>query len=174
MPSTPPTLRPARSEGLQVLLSESDRDRLKRILKERRAAIDPVAVGFPARRSGPGRRAAGLSQEQMDELLKRTQGTYNRFENGRLASPSTEFLTATGTVLQLSQHEWAFLWRLTRKELPPAPLHPVADTATAGVWHHTIQRISGAAAYLHDLEWNIVAHNDDFQRLRIFSVDAPE
>ncbi|MFJ5829094.1 helix-turn-helix domain-containing protein [Streptomyces sp. NPDC093089] len=62
------------------------------MLQERRAALDPVTAGFPARGSGPGRKAVGLSQEQMDELLVRTHGTCNRFENGRLAHPGGEMI----------------------------------------------------------------------------------
>ncbi|MEU6215158.1 helix-turn-helix domain-containing protein [Streptomyces sp. JL4002] len=146
-------------------LSVSDRRRLKELLQQRRAAIDPVTAGFPLRTPGPGRRAAGLSQEQMDELLTRTRGTYNRFENGQLANAGGEFLTAVARTLGLDEQEWAFLWRLIRKENPPTPLHHGSGMSVAGVWQQAMDAIGGAIAYLHDAEWNVLAHNEEFPRL---------
>ncbi|MFD0368167.1 helix-turn-helix domain-containing protein [Streptomyces sp. NPDC127114] len=145
-------------------LSASDRGRLKEILQKRRAALDPVTMGFPERRPGPGRRAAGLSQEQMDVLLTRTVGTYNRFENGQLANPATDFLTAVARTLRLDEHEWAFLWQLLRKERPPHPLHSSSGMSIAGVWHRIIDRVGDSVAFVHDAEWNVLVHNEGFRR----------
>ncbi|MEU4063440.1 helix-turn-helix domain-containing protein [Streptomyces wedmorensis] len=147
-------------------LSASDRGRLKEVLQARRAAIDPVTVGFPRRVPGPGRRAAGLSQEQMDSLLIRTPGTYNRFENGQLANPGTDLLTTVARTLRLDEQEWAFLWLITRKENPPHALHSSSGTSIAGgVWQRVIDQISGAIAYVSDAEWNIIVHNEEFRLL---------
>ncbi|MFJ7069592.1 helix-turn-helix domain-containing protein [Streptomyces sp. NPDC101115] len=146
-------------------LSASDRRRLKEILQQRRAALDPVTMGFPKRLPGPGRRAAGLSQEQMDVLLTRTVGTYNRFENGQLANPGTDFLTAVARTLRLDEQEWAFLWRLIRKEHPPHALHSSSGMSIAGVWQRIIDRVGDSVAFIHDAEWNVLAHNEEFRRL---------
>lgn len=140
-----------------------DRRILKQLLQERRAAIDPVTVGFPPRAPGPGRRAAGLSQEQMDELLTRTPGTYNRFENGQLAKPGADLLTAVARILRLDEQEWAFLWRLTRRGNPPSTLHEASGMSVSGVWRRAVDQIRGAMAYIHDVEWNVIAHNEDFR-----------
>ncbi|MFG2292959.1 helix-turn-helix domain-containing protein [Streptomyces sp. NPDC048603] len=144
-------------------MSASDRGRLKEILQARRAAIDPVTMGFPKRLPGPGRRAAGLSQEQMDLLLTRTPGTYNRFENGQLASPGADLLTAVARTLRLSEQEWAFLWMITRKENPPHALYDTSGTSIALPWQRVIDQIAGALAYISDAEWNVVVHNEDFR-----------
>ncbi|MFD0144205.1 MULTISPECIES: MmyB family transcriptional regulator [unclassified Streptomyces] len=146
-------------------LSASDRGRLKEILQARRAAIDPVAMGFPKRGPGPGRRAAGLSQEQMDVLLTRTPGTYNRFENGQLANPGSDLLAAVARTLLLDEQEWAFLWLVTRKENPPHALHSSSGTSIAEAWQRIIDHIHGALAYVNDAEWNLIVHNEDFRRL---------
>ncbi|MFE0701599.1 helix-turn-helix domain-containing protein [Streptomyces sp. NPDC058872] len=147
-------------------LSASDRGRLKKILQARRAAIDPVTMGFPKRMPGPGRRAAGLSQEQMDVLLTRTPGTYNRFENGQLFNPGVDLLTAVARTLRLDEQEWAFLWLITRKENPPHALHgSSAMSVTVGSWQRVVDQISGALAYVSDAEFNVIVHNEDFRRL---------
>lgn len=144
--------------------SADDRGRLKEILRARRAAIDPVETGFPARMPGPGRRAAGLSQEQMDVLLTRTPGTYNRFENGQLATPGADLLTAVARTLRLDEQEWAFLWLITRKESPPHALRSSSGTSIAGAWQQVADHIHGALAYVNDAEWNVVVHNEEFRR----------
>lgn len=146
-------------------LALADRDSLKQLLRERRAAIDPTTEGFPRRTPGPGRRAAGLSQEQMDELLGRAPGTYNRFENGQLARPGDDFLTAVARTLRLNEQEWTFLWRLARKVNPPFTLHRDSGMSVPGVWQRVVDEITGAMAYINDVEWNVLARNDDFCRL---------
>ncbi|MFI8504488.1 helix-turn-helix domain-containing protein [Streptomyces sp. NPDC085524] len=145
--------------------SAGDRGRLKGILQARRAAIDPVSVGFPGRRPGPGRRAAGLSQEQMDVLLTRTAGTYNRFENGQLSSPGAGLLTSVARTLRLDEQEWAFLWLITRKESPPHALHGSSGTSIAEAWQRVADHIHGALAFVNDAEWNVIVHNEDYRRL---------
>ncbi|MET9952159.1 helix-turn-helix domain-containing protein [Streptomyces sp. NPDC006339] len=144
-------------------LSAAERSALKELLHARRAAIDPVTKGFPPRLPGPGRRAAGLGQEQMDELLTRARGTYNRFENGRLARPSGEFLTAVAQVLELSEQEWTFLWELTRKENPSCTLHSSSGMDIAGIWQRLLDEVGGALAYVSDVEFNVIAHNEEFR-----------
>lgn len=144
-------------------LTTGDRAALKKVLQERRAAIDPASKGFPRRAGGPGRRAAGLSQEQMDDLLARARGTYNRFENGQLRRPPADFLTAVAKSLELSEQEWMFLWQLTRRENPPRALHEPSATALSGMWQELLDRVDGVIAYVNDTEFDIVAHSEDFR-----------
>ncbi|CAL9646752.1 MmyB family transcriptional regulator [Streptomyces sp. enrichment culture] len=146
-------------------LSAHDRRSLKKLLQERRASIDPVTRGFPRRLPGPGRRAAGLSQEQMDELILRARGTYNRLENGQLAGPGADLLASVAKVLGLSEQEWAFLWQTTRKENPPYPLHSSAGNTLAGMWRKVIESMTDTIAYINDAEWNLVTCNEDFRRV---------
>ncbi|WP_418955235.1 helix-turn-helix domain-containing protein [Streptomyces tritici] len=146
-------------------LAASDRHSLKQLLQERRAAIDPQSAGLPRRVPGPGRRAAGLSQEQMDELLDRAPGTYNRFENGKLANPGNALLTDVARVLRLTEQEWAVLWRLARKESPPHALHRDSGMSVPGVWQRVVDQVTGAMAYINDAEWNVLAHNEEYRRL---------
>ncbi|MEU9197240.1 helix-turn-helix domain-containing protein [Streptomyces hundungensis] len=146
-------------------LAAADRAALRALLRERRAAVSPASLGFPPRKPGPGRRAAGLSQEQLDLLLERTPGTYNRFENGQLATPSAELLCAVATVLRFDEQEWVFLWRLTRRENPPSPLHRASGLSVPGEWQRVVDGISGALAYINDAEWNLLAHNKEFAAL---------
>ncbi|MEV7523958.1 helix-turn-helix domain-containing protein [Streptomyces sp. NPDC091371] len=121
-------------------------------------------MGFPKRGPGPGRRAAGLSQEQMDVLLTRTPGTYNRFENGQIGAPGADLLTAVARTLRLDEQEWAFLWLITRKESPPHALHGSAGTSIASAWQRVADHIHGALVYVSDAEFNVVVHNEEFRR----------
>ncbi|WP_406343373.1 helix-turn-helix domain-containing protein [Streptomyces sp. NBC_00648] len=152
------------NEGPVLPLAARDRMSLKTLLQERRAAIHPESAGFPPRQAGPGRRVAGLSQEQMDILLERTPGTYNRFENGQL-NPTAEFLTNVARTLRLNEQEWTFLWRLTRREYPPYTLHRDSGMSVPGVWQRVVEQIDGAMAYITDAAWNLLAHNAEFAAL---------
>ncbi|MGW2816888.1 hypothetical protein [Streptomyces sp. NPDC001415] len=118
-PAGAPIDRPHLRKALPLHLADADRAALRSLLRERallrerRAAVSPGSAGFPPRRPGPGRRAAGLSREQMDLLLDRTPGTYNRFENGQLPTPSAELLTAVATLRPINHALYGPGWVTT-------------------------------------------------------------
>ncbi|GAA3394804.1 hypothetical protein GCM10017752_41600 [Streptomyces roseoviridis] len=99
----------------------------------------------------------------MDELLMRARGTYNRFENGRLAHPAGDFLVAVAEILELSEQEWAFLWQLTRRENPSCTLHSSSGMDVPGIWQRLLDRVGGALAYVNDVEFNVIAYNEEFR-----------
>ncbi|MFJ3901100.1 XRE family transcriptional regulator [Streptomyces sp. NPDC090025] len=144
--------------------ADHDRRALKEFLQERRAAIAPQSVGFPAP-SGRGRRAAGVSQEQLDQLLCRAPGTYNRLENGQMPNPAGELLSRLAWLLRMNEQDWAILWRLTRREHPPYTLHRDSGLALPGVWRGVVEAVSGVMAYVNDAEWNVLAVNAEFRAL---------
>ena len=137
---------------------------LRRLLTERRNAVHPGSFGLTARTEGSGRRAAGLTQEQMDLLTDRTPGTFNRLENGRLASPSRALLERVAEILRLSEQEWTALWLYARGHHPPAPLSPESGLSVPGAWKEVVDGI-GHMAYVNDASYNVLAHNAAFAGL---------
>ncbi|MFF6844644.1 helix-turn-helix transcriptional regulator [Streptomyces tanashiensis] len=142
---------------------DTNKKALKKLLVERRALIEPEDHGL-TRPTKQGRRAAGLSQQQVDELTGQATNTYNRLENGRLASPTVEYLEQVARLFGLNEQEWVSLCRYAGIGDPPYPLHPSSGLEVPGVWQEAVDCFSHMA-YVTDASWNLLAHNQQWAEL---------
>ncbi|MFE7547085.1 helix-turn-helix transcriptional regulator [Streptomyces gardneri] len=136
---------------------------LQALLVLRRALIEPESHGF-ARPSGQGRRAAGLTQHQVDDLTGTARNTYNRLESGRTPNPPIEYLEQVARLFGLNEQEWGTLCRFAGIGDPPYPLHPDTGLQVPGVWQEAVEGISHPA-YVNDASWNLLAYNQAFADL---------
>ncbi|MFI6653217.1 helix-turn-helix domain-containing protein [Streptomyces sp. NPDC050529] len=130
---------------------------LKRFLRDRRDRIAPETVG-KSRPAGQGRRAPGLSQHQVDELLGQPINTCYLLENGRNLNPSDDLLRAVARLYQLDEHEWVLLYRYAREEEPPRHLYPETGYQVPAAWQPALDGIEHMA-YVCDAAWDVIAHN---------------
>ncbi|MEV6165731.1 helix-turn-helix transcriptional regulator [Streptomyces sp. NPDC052052] len=136
---------------------------LKALLTERRALINPEAVGL----TGPskqGRRAPGLSQHQVDQLLNRGRNTCNRLENGQIRNPDADLLRDVAHLYGLNEQEWVSLCRYAGIGDPPGPLTLHSGKEVPGVWQEAVDGMSHMA-YVTDASWDMLAYNAAFARL---------
>lgn len=133
---------------------------LRKFIKDRRDRIDPrqLGLGVP---TGQGRRAPGLSQQQVDDLLNLPEKTCNRLENGRNPNPSTELLRSIAQLFRLKEDEWVLLWRYAREEEPPGRLYPETGYQVPAAWQAAVDGIDHMA-YVGDAAWDVIAHNKRF------------
>ncbi|AYA20185.1 XRE family transcriptional regulator [Streptomyces alfalfae] len=131
---------------------------LRALLRERRALIAPESHGF-SRPSGQGRRAPGLSQHQVDQLLHRTFGTYHRLESGNYPNAPTTLLRDVARLFGLNEQEWVSLNRYALLQDPPGPLHLSSGKEVPGVWQEAVDGISHMA-YVTDASWDMLAYNE--------------
>ncbi|WP_330278808.1 helix-turn-helix transcriptional regulator [Streptomyces sp. NBC_00569] len=136
---------------------------LRALLRERRALIGPESHGF-TRPTGQGRRAPGLSQHQVDQLLHRTLGTYHRLESGNYPNPPTVLLRDVALLFDLDEQEWVSLCRYALLQDPPGPLHQSSGKEIPGFWQDAVDGI-GHMAYVTDASWDLIAHNSAFASL---------
>ncbi|MFE4915856.1 helix-turn-helix domain-containing protein [Streptomyces sp. NPDC056652] len=135
-----------------------NRAALRALLTERRAAIDPVTHGL-SRPTGSGRRAPGLSQEQVAYLLGRTRRAYQELEAGTCSTPSVDLLREVAQLYRMNEHEWIALHRYALGEDPSGPLDADSGYQVAGAWQQTVDAM-GEMAYLTDRSWNLLAANE--------------
>lgn len=140
-----------------------DKQGLQALLRESRALIDPGAFGL-FRPTRQGRRAPGLTQAQMDQLLHRAHGTYNRLETGNYRNPPEGLLRDVARLLAFTEHEWELLWRYTRRCDPPTGLNPSSGQEIAAIWREVMDGISHMA-YVTDQSWRVVTYNQPFADL---------
>ncbi|MGQ4376134.1 helix-turn-helix domain-containing protein [Streptomyces sp. SAS_267] len=134
---------------------------LRVLLTKRRASVAPEAHGL-RRPSGKGRRAAGLAQHQVDLLLNRGPGTYQRLESGKYRNPPVDLLHDLARLLGLSELEWITLCRYAGIGDPPCPLTPQSGEQVPHLWNDAVKGISHAACVM-SASWNILAHNQPFE-----------
>ncbi|MET9646950.1 helix-turn-helix domain-containing protein [Streptomyces syringium] len=137
-----------------------DKEALQKLLRARRALIAPEEHGL-ARPARQGRRAPGLAQSQIDQLLHRAPGTFNRLETGNHPNPPEDLLRDVARLLAFNEHEWTLLWLYTVHRDPPYPLHPRSGTEVPGAWQEVVNSMSHMA-YLNDQSWNVLAYNEAF------------
>ncbi|GAA2770476.1 hypothetical protein XF35_40875 [Streptomyces platensis subsp. clarensis] len=130
---------------------------LKALLEERRALIKPEDHDL-TRPTGQGRRARGLSQQQVDELTARAPHTYNRLETGRYTNPPVDYLRQVARLFGLNEQEWVSLCRYAGIGDPPGPLTAASGLEVPGVWQEAVDGITHMA-YVTDASWNLLAHN---------------
>ncbi|MGX1671017.1 MmyB family transcriptional regulator [Streptomyces sp. NPDC055400] len=136
---------------------------LRALLRERRALIAPESHGF-TRPTGQGRRAPGLSQHQVDQLLHRTLGTYHRLESGSYPNPPTDLLREVAHLFDLNEQEWVSLCRYALLQDPPGPLRPSSGKEIPGIWQEAVDGIEHMA-YITDASWDMLTYNSAFAAL---------
>ncbi|MFD3516253.1 helix-turn-helix domain-containing protein [Streptomyces sp. NPDC058657] len=137
---------------------------LKALLKARRERIDAETMGFVRTPGRQGRRARGLSQTQVDQLINRAAGVYHRLETGTYTNPPFDLLADVARLFRLDEQEWVSLCRYARASDPPAPLYPRSGKEVPGAWQEAVDGISHMA-YVTDCSWQLVAHNKAFDAL---------
>ncbi|MET9803211.1 helix-turn-helix domain-containing protein [Streptomyces sp. NPDC006368] len=140
-----------------------DKVALRCLLRERRAMIAPESHGL-SRPTRQGRRAPGLSQAQIDQILHRAPDTYGRLESGRYTNPPGGLLQDVARLFGLNEQEWIALWRYALGQDPPHPLNSRAGEEIPGVWRAVLDGFS-QMAYINDRSWNLLARNSRFDAL---------
>lgn len=136
---------------------------LTKLLRDRRALIAPETHGLP-RPTGPGRRAPGLSQAQVDEVLGYSERTYQRLESGNYPSPPVELLRDVARLYGMNEQEWSTFCQLARGENPPYPLYDTSGDAVPSAWADAVTGCMHPA-YVTDASWNLLACNKAFHEL---------
>lgn len=134
---------------------------LRQMLSAARARISPES--FPglasslAQRDRRGRRGGGgLTQAQVDTLLGRQPGTYNRLENGRRVNAS--LLQEVADLLRLDHQEWVALWRYALGREPPRARGGDLAPHVPSTWRLVVDA-QPMISYVTDRDWNVLAWN---------------
>lgn len=126
---------------------------LGRYLKERRARLDPAALGLPLAR----RRTPGLRREEVAQRAHVSSTWYTWLEQGRGGAPSAEVLERLAGALQLSDVEREHLFLLAQNRPPEVRYQPAAEVPPR------LQRVLDALAYcpamVRTATWDVLAWN---------------
>ncbi|MGA3157191.1 MAG: helix-turn-helix transcriptional regulator [Steroidobacteraceae bacterium] len=122
-------------------------------LKDRRAKLDPAALGFPLTR----RRTPGLRREEVAQRANVSTTWYTWLEQGRGGAPSAEVLNRIAHALMLTdvEREHLFLLALGR---PPEVRYRAANGVTPRL-QRVLDSLEFSPAYVKSSTWDIVAWN---------------
>ncbi|QES39650.1 MULTISPECIES: helix-turn-helix domain-containing protein [Streptomyces] len=133
---------------------------LRQLLRWKRSRLEPASVGLRPR-TGRGRRAPGLSQAQVAQLLYVSERTYAQLERGEMPSPAAGFLDRVCEVLRLEEDERTALYVYALGHEPPRPRDPLAGQDIHGAWHEAVASVA-RPCYVNDVAWNVLACNEAF------------
>ncbi|MFD7233581.1 XRE family transcriptional regulator [Streptomyces sp. NPDC059881] len=135
---------------------------LQQILRARRQAIAPEDVGLSRRSPGSrrGPRVSGLTQTDVDFLMDRGVGTYQKVESGALR-PSQEYVLELARVLRFEDSEYVYAHLELFGTEPVQPLNPDAGLMVPPSWQRALagQR---EMAYVNDRRYDLRLHNEAF------------
>jgi transcriptional regulator with XRE-family HTH domain len=122
-------------------------------LRDRRAKLDPVALGFPLTR----RRTPGLRREEVAQRANVSATWYTWLEQGRGGAPSADVLDRIARALMLTdiEREHLFLIGLGR---PPEVHYQAADGVTPRL-QRVLDSLELSPAIVKTSTWDIVAWN---------------
>ncbi|WP_426754590.1 helix-turn-helix transcriptional regulator [Myxococcus sp. Y35] len=122
-------------------------------LRERRARLDPVALGYPAGR----RRTSGLRREEVAQRANISPTWYSWLEQGRGGAPSAQVLDRIAQALMLTDVEREHLFLLGLGRPPEVRYRPFGGVTPR------LQRVLDAMgvcpAMVRTATWDIVAWN---------------
>jgi transcriptional regulator with XRE-family HTH domain len=122
-------------------------------LKDRRAKLDPAALGFP-----PGRRRTpGLRREEVAQRANISSTWYTWLEQGRGGAPSADVLERIARALMLTdvEREHLFLLGLGR---PPEVRYNRKEGVTPRL-QHVLDALNPTPAVIRTATWDVVAWN---------------
>jgi hypothetical protein len=135
---------------------------LRQLLERCRARVAPEHVGLTTRPAGgPGRKAPGLTQSDMDVLTQRSSGTYGRFETGRRVQ-KPEYANEVAKILGMSEREYTEMYLLLYGHQPPHPLDQLTGMTVPEVWDVIVQGTSHIA-YVTNGQWDVLTGNQPFR-----------
>jgi transcriptional regulator with XRE-family HTH domain len=122
-------------------------------LKDRRAKLDPAALGFSAGR----RRTPGLRREEVAQRANISPTWYTWLEQGRGGAPSADVLDRIARALMLTdvEREHIFLLALGR---PPEVRYHASDGVTPRL-QRVLDALEPCPALIRTATWDIVAWN---------------
>jgi transcriptional regulator with XRE-family HTH domain len=128
-------------------------NRLGAYLKDRRAKLDPAALGFPAGR----RRTPGLRREEVAQRANISPTWYTWLEQGRGGAPSADVLNRIARALMLTEveREHLFLLGLGR---PPAVRYRKDEGVTPRL-QRVLDALEPSPALIRTAVWDVVAWN---------------
>ncbi|MFT3768394.1 MAG: helix-turn-helix domain-containing protein [Minicystis sp.] len=130
-----------------------DGNALGAFLRDRRGKLDPVALGYGARR----RRTPGLRREEVAQRAQLSATWYTWLEQGRAGPPSTDVLERLSSALALTRAEREYLFLLAQNR-PPAVDTDATSTITPAL-QRVLDRLELAPAILRTAEWDVLAWN---------------
>jgi transcriptional regulator with XRE-family HTH domain len=122
-------------------------------LRERRARLDPAALGLPTTR----RRTPGLRREEVAQRACVSATWYTWLEQGRGGAPSTEALERIAAALLLNEVEREHLFLLAQQRPPRAP-QPGPVRITAGL-RGVLDALPASPAFIKNAAWDVLAWN---------------
>jgi len=130
-----------------------DDDRLATFLRDRRAKLDPAALGFSLTR----RRTPGLRREEVAQRANVSATWYTWLEQGRGGAPSANVLDRIARALMLTddEREHLFLLGLGR---PPEVSYRAAEGVTPRL-QRVLDALELSPAFVKTSTWDIVAWN---------------
>src|ERR1700741_3914652 len=122
-------------------------------LKDRRARLDPAALGFPMTR----RRTPGLRREEVAQRANVSATWYTWLEQGRGGAPSAEVLDRIARAFMLTEveREHLFLLGLGR---PPEVRYQAAEGVTPRL-QRVLDALELSPAVVKTSTWDVIAWN---------------
>jgi transcriptional regulator with XRE-family HTH domain len=137
-------------------------------LKDRRARIDPVALGYPAAR----RRTPGLRREEVAQRAHISATWYTWLEQGRGGAPSAEVLERIAGALMLTEAEREHLFLLALGRAPEPRYRPEAGMSPRV--QRVLDALGTSPAFVKTLTWDVVAWNAAADAVFGYSSAAPD
>src|SRR5579871_4002089 len=122
-------------------------------LKDRRAKLDPDALGFP----GGRRRTPGLRREEVAQRANISPTWYTWLEQGRGGSPSADVLDRISRALMLTELEREHLFLLGLGHPPEA--HYKKDDGVTPRLKRVLDALEPSPALIRTATWDVVAWN---------------
>ncbi len=122
-------------------------------LKDRRAKLDPAALGF----SGTRRRTPGLRREEVAQRAHISATWYTWLEQGRGGAPSADVLDRIARAMMLTEVEREHLYLLGLGR-PPEVRYQAAEGITPRL-QRVLDALSPVPAVIRTAIWDVVAWN---------------
>src|SRR5580765_3353545 len=134
-------------------MAVAQENQLGTYLKDRRAKLDPAALGFPLKR----RRTPGLRREEVAQRANVSATWYTWLEQGRGGAPSADVLDRIARALMLTEVEREYLFLVALGRAPDVRYQ--AAEAVSPRLQRVLDALEFVPAYVKTSTWDLVAWN---------------
>ncbi|WP_157450137.1 helix-turn-helix transcriptional regulator [Bradyrhizobium sp. ARR65] len=135
-------------------MPDSNDNLLGAYLRDRRAKLDPAALGFPLAR----RRTPGLRREEVAQRANVSATWYTWLEQGRGGAPSADVLDRIARALMLTEVEREHLFLLALGRLPEVRRYQATDGISPRL-QRVLDALELSPALVRTATWDVVAWN---------------